>query len=188
MTKSRLRPWKVRASRHVHRDRWVSLRADDCLTEDGVEIAPFYVLENTNTVHIIAIDPHDNVILTRQYRHGMGVISLELPCGRMETHEDDPLETAARELLEETGYAAKRMTLVASLSPNPANHAGLAHFILAEGAVQVQPPQSEPTEVIEVLLTPCREAIELALGGAIVQSIHVGALIMSLRAAGKINL
>jgi 8-oxo-dGTP pyrophosphatase MutT (NUDIX family) len=188
MTRKLLQPWKVQATRYVHRDRWISLRADDCVTADGVEIAPYYVVERGDTVHIVAIDADDNVILTRQYRHGIGAVSLELPSGRMEDHERDPVQTAARELLEETGYAAAQMTLLASLSSDAANRSGLAHFILAEKVSQIQRPQPDPTEVIEVQPTSYRHAIDLALSGAIVQALHVSALIIALRSAGKLNL
>jgi hypothetical protein len=37
--------WRVTASRYIHKDRWIALRADDCLTDDGVPVAPYYVLE-----------------------------------------------------------------------------------------------------------------------------------------------
>ena len=39
-------PWTVRDTRLIHRDRWISLRADDCVSDEGVEFAPWYVLEN----------------------------------------------------------------------------------------------------------------------------------------------
>ena len=45
MTARVITPWTVRGSRHVHRDRWVSLRADDCVSDEGTEFAPYYVLE-----------------------------------------------------------------------------------------------------------------------------------------------
>ena len=106
----------------------------------------------------------------------------------MEPHEQNPLDAAARELLEETGYAAERMSIVASLSPNAANHSGLAHVILAENVVPIRAPEPEPAEVLELQLTPYREAVELAMSGAIMQSIHVAVLVMALRAAGKITL
>jgi 8-oxo-dGTP pyrophosphatase MutT (NUDIX family) len=188
MTKSNLSPWKVRASRIVHHDRWIKLRADDCVTENGVEIAPFYVLENAVTVNVVALDTSDNVLLLRQYRHGAGTISLELPCGRLEPHEHDPIAAAARELLEETGYAASRMSPVARLSPNAANHTGWAHIILAENVTQIQAPQPEPSEDLEIQITPYHEAVQLAMSGAIIQAMHVAGLLIALRAAGKISL
>ncbi len=49
--------WTVNHSRYVLRDRWITVRADDCVTSQGVEIAPFYVLEYLGWVHVVALDP-----------------------------------------------------------------------------------------------------------------------------------
>ena len=64
--------WRVTGSRYVHKDRWIAVRADDCVTEDGVSVAPYYVLEYPDWVEIVALDADDNLLLVRQYRHGVG--------------------------------------------------------------------------------------------------------------------
>lgn len=188
MTKD-LPPWTIAASRHVHRDRWIAVRADDCVTEAGVAIAPYYVLEYPDWVQIVALDPDDNLVLVRQYRHGLGRVSLELPAGTMDPEDADPVAAAARELLEETGYGgAARMRLVGTLSPNPANHANRAHVVLAEGVVPTRPPAVDGTEVIAVELLPYREALRRATDGTMVHAIHIACLILGLQAAGRIDL
>jgi 8-oxo-dGDP phosphatase len=184
----KLQPWKVRGSKHVLRDRWISVRADDCVTAEGVELSPFYLLEYPDWVNVVAIDAEDHVILVRQYRHGLGRMSLELPSGGRDLGEP-VLEAAARELFEETGYGSQRaLTLVASLSPNPASHTNFAHTVLAEEAAIVGAPQPDATEVIEVERVPCAKAVELALSGGILHTGHVTALLLGLRAAGKLGL
>jgi len=189
MTKSPLPHWSTVASRHVFRDRWISVRADDCVTDTGVAIAPFYVLEYPDWVQIVALDAQDNLVLARQYRHGLGRVSLELPAGTMDPEDPDPVATAARELLEETGYGgAARMRLVGTLSPNPANHANRAYVVLAEGVAPLRPPAADATEVIAVELMPCREALRRVVDGSIVHAIHIASLILGLQAAGKIDL
>jgi 16S rRNA processing protein RimM len=49
--------WRVTASRQVHKDRWISLRADDCVTDEGAVVAPFYVLEYPDWVDVVASTP-----------------------------------------------------------------------------------------------------------------------------------
>ena len=185
----RVQPWKTKSSQRVLHDRWISVRADDCVTAEGVEISPYYVLEYPDWVHIVALDREEHVLLVRQYRHALGRVSLELPAGGVDAKDEGLLAAAARELLEETGFGnAERMTLVASHSPNTASHANSAHTVLAENVTAIQPPQYDEIEVLEVERVPYREALRLALSGAIPQSMHITSLVLGLRAAKKIDL
>jgi 8-oxo-dGDP phosphatase len=185
----RVQPWTVTHSQHLRRDRWISLRVDGCLTAEGVPVSPYYVLDYPDWVNVVALDKDDYVVLVRQYRHALGCVSLELPCGGMEPTDENPITAGARELLEETGYGkAERMTLIASLSPNTASHSNLSHTVLAENVVEIQPPQYDDIEVLEVERVPYREALQLAFNGAMMQALHVSALVLGLRAAGKIDL
>ena len=169
------------------RDRWISVRADDCVTAEGVEISPFYVLEYPDWVNVVALDAEDRLLLVRQYRHGAGRIFLGLPAGQIEAGEP-VLEAAARELLEETGYGnAGQMTLVASLTANAANNNNSCHTVLAQNVSPVCAPQEDATELIEVVRVPYREALDLTLNGALGQT-TVASLVLALRAARKISL
>jgi 8-oxo-dGTP pyrophosphatase MutT (NUDIX family) len=175
-----LGPWTVDSTRYVLRDRWLSVRADDCVTRDGVSIAPFYVLEYPDWVQVVAIDTDDQIVLVRQYRHGLGAISLELPAGGMEPTDAGPLEAAARELAEETGCVARSLRLVASLSPNPASHSNRVHVVLAEGVEWAQSPEQDLTERLDILRKPVSEVVRLAVAGEMVQAIHVASLAVAL--------
>ncbi|WP_262270196.1 NUDIX hydrolase [Microvirga yunnanensis] len=157
--------WTVTRSRRILHDRWISLRADDCVTPSGVEIAPFYVLEYPDWVHVVAIDAEDHVLLVRQYRHGYGDSTLELPGGVMDAADKDPVTAAARELMEETGYSAENLRLLASLSPNPATHTNRVHVVLAQPARHVGPATPEPSENITLVRVPAAEAAAMALRG-----------------------
>ena len=48
-------PWTVTGSRIVHRDRWITLRADDCVSDEGVEFAPWYVIEQSDWVQVVVL-------------------------------------------------------------------------------------------------------------------------------------
>jgi hypothetical protein len=73
--------WEILSSKYVVKDRWLTLRADDCLNADGQVIAPYYVLEYPPWVNVMALSPEHNVVLIKQYRHGIRQIILELPGG-----------------------------------------------------------------------------------------------------------
>ncbi len=179
--------WQVTGSRIVFRDRWVSLRADNCVTQAGVEVAPFYVLEYPDWVHVGALDADAHVILVQQYRHGYGGVTLELPGGIMDAQDASPVATAARELVEETGYTASGFRLLASLSPNPATHTNEVHVVLAQQAVITKLPAPETEEDIIVLRLPADEVLEIAMQGKMVHSQHVGLLMIGLKAANLLG-
>ena len=172
--------WRVAASRYVLQDRWLSVRADDCVTASGVEIAPYYVLETADFVHVVALDGQERIVMVRQYRHGLGDTSLELPGGMMDAEDrGDATVTAARELREETGYTAARFEPVATLSVDPARFANRLHVVLARDVVPGR-QDLDPAETIAVELLPRREAVKLALAGGIENAQHVGLLMMAL--------
>jgi 8-oxo-dGTP pyrophosphatase MutT (NUDIX family) len=178
-------PWNITASRHVLKDRWISVRADDCRTSEGKEIAPFYVLEYPDWVQVVAIDTEDNVILVEQYRHGLGIISLELPAGAIESTDASPLIAGARELQEETGYGGPSWQCAGRLSPNPASHNNLCHVVVALNVSFQRAVIDDPTERVRVVRVPIRAAIDLAMSGGIVQAMHVASMFLGLGAAGK---
>ena len=171
--------WKVLNSRIIIQDRWISLRADRCQTERGVELDPYYVLNTGNFVHLIVLDDAENIILVRQYRHGCRAMSLELPGGLIDGEDASILAAGARELLEETGYAAADLELIASLSMDPARFTGPIQFLFGRGAQLVRTPSLDQTEDIEVINLPFKEAIMLAVTGGINHSSHVAGLLMA---------
>lgn len=171
--------WTVTQSRYVLRDRWLTVRADDCVTLRGAILAPYYVVERPDFVAVLAIDSDDHVILVRQYRHGLATMSLELPGGVMDSGEADPIAVAQRELAEETGYQGGCFRLLVALGVQPASASNRAHLVLAEG---VEPGLAHPEacEDIEVVRVPREEARALAISGAILNAKHVGFLLLGL--------
>ncbi|MBB3453976.1 8-oxo-dGTP pyrophosphatase MutT (NUDIX family) [Rhizobium sp. BK313] len=180
-----LPPWQVKSSTHLLHDRWLKVRADACVTAEGVEIAPYYVLEYPDWVEVVALDAEDNIYLVQQYRHGLGVVALEVPGGAMDASDANPIEAAARELREETGLTASEWEYVGALSPNPATHSNLSHIVLARNVEISAKPADDPTERIRLIRIPIRQAIKLALEGKMIQTIHVAGLTLALHKAGK---
>jgi len=178
-----LRPWSADSSRVLLDSPWIRLRAERCVTQRGAVLDPYYLLDYREWVHVAAFDEEDRLLLVRQYRHGVGRVSLELPGGVMEPHENDPLAAGARELLEETGHVAASLTHLAKLSPNPASHTNGLHILLATGARPLHAQNLDATEDLVVEPTPWRDAARLALAGEIVNAQHVGLLFIALAQA-----
>ncbi|MHB0874645.1 MAG: NUDIX hydrolase, partial [Anaerolineae bacterium] len=124
----------------------------------------------------------------RQYRHGLGRVCDELPCGGVDPGEATPLDAARRELIEETGHAAESIEPLASYSPNPASHANTAHCFLALGLHRVAEPADDPSERIEHRFVTIRELMHLIEAGEFQNGIHIPAVFLALKRLGLLTL
>ena len=174
-----LEPWTVIGSTTIIKDRWIDLRADACVTAAGVSIAPFYVLAYPDWVHVVCLDGHERICVVRQYRHGAGRTTAELPGGIIEAGED-PLDAAKREIREEAGVIGEEWRTVGSYSTNPANHTNRVHiFACRVGALQApQPDAAETILHVFLTMTELRVAIE---SGEFCHLLHIGAIHEALR-------
>jgi 8-oxo-dGTP pyrophosphatase MutT (NUDIX family) len=178
-------PWKTISSRYLVRDKWMTLRADRCETGAGVVVDPYYVQEPEDWVQVVAFDSQDRVLLIRQYRHGAGLVSTELPCGAVERGET-PARAAARELLEETGCIAETLQPLPVLSPNPARYSNRIHGFIATGTQRAQQQQLDETEEIEFEFLTIPAVLALIDAGSFPQALHVAGFFLALRRRGFI--
>ena len=176
-------PWTTLSSRYIVRDRWMTLRADCCVTAGGVILDPYYVQESADWVQVVAFDTEDRILLTRQYRHGAGIVSTEIPCGVMEQGES-AAQAAARELLEETGCAAENLEALAVMSPNPARYSNRIHSFIATHTRPIQQQQLDETEEIDFEFLSIPAVLELIDSGSFAQALQVGTLFLALRKRG----
>jgi 8-oxo-dGTP pyrophosphatase MutT (NUDIX family) len=171
-----VKPWQVLDSKLIVSERWLQLREDRVRLANGHEIERFHVIHGPDWASVLCVTDASEVVLVRQYRHGIGSASLELPAGVIEPHET-PEEAARRELLEETGYAADDWVCIQSVSTEPARHTTHAHFYLARGARRVQEPNPEESEILELVTVPLADLKRLASEGGIVHGVQIGAIL-----------
>jgi ADP-ribose pyrophosphatase len=121
------------------------------------------VIRHNGSVVILAVDesnPADPiVILERQYRHAAGQLLLELPAGRIEPGEA-PLAAAKREMIEETGYRAKRWTLLTKYFASPGFLGEYMQIYLARD-ISAGIAQPEIDEQIEIIPMPLSQVLDL---------------------------
>jgi 8-oxo-dGTP pyrophosphatase MutT (NUDIX family) len=173
-------PWKTIESRYIHSDRWLTLRADRCLTPEGRTIEPYYVIEAREWVHIFALNKQSEVLITKQYRHGAGVIYYELPCGEVEETDTSFLDAAKRELLEETGCSSAHFELVGSSFANPARQSNRIHTFICYDTAIVREPSPDENEVLDFEFVGIDELFRLIENGTFWQSLHLGSVFLTL--------
>jgi 8-oxo-dGTP pyrophosphatase MutT (NUDIX family) len=172
--------WSIESTCVIHADEWIDVRAERVRTAKGAVLDPYYVLHYPDWVHIVALTPDDRLLLLRQYRHAARESGTELPCGIVDMTDADIRSAAQRELLEETGFVAADLRLVASLRPNPATHTNRVHTFLAIGAVKTSPPCPQPGEELEIELWRIPEVLEGLSHGLVSQSMHVASIFLAL--------
>jgi len=128
------------------------------------------IIRHNGSVVILAVDAAANpadpgILLIRQYRHAAGKILLELPAGRIEPGER-PLPAGRRELIEETGYRARRWSKLVSYYASPGFLTEAMNILLAE---DLTPGMATPEddEKIELHMTPLSEVLRLIHAGRI---------------------
>ena len=135
---------------------------------------PFFLLNCQDWVNIIAITKENNIVMVKQHRFGTSKTELEIPGGIIE-EEEEPMEAAKRELLEETGYEGNKFTYLGHVDPNPAFQTNKCHVTLIENCVLVSKQKLDPGEDIAVETVSQRNIQELIRDGTIRHSLVIAA-------------
>lgn len=174
--KEKGRLWKVLNRSYIYRDAWLTARKDTVQLPNGNIIPNYYILEYPNWVNTIAITKDQKFIFIRQYRHGIEEVRYELCAGVCDPGDTSPLESARRELWEETGYGNGNWSPFMTLSANPSTMNNLTYTFLATDVEPISAPHQEATEDLTIYLLTRNEVLDLLRSDQIRQSLHAAAL------------
>ncbi|MGL5563657.1 MAG: NUDIX hydrolase [Tannerellaceae bacterium] len=168
--------WEVLSSDYLHNAPWCTLRRDSVKVSNGAIIPDYYILEYPNWINVIAITKAGKFLFIYQYRHGLQQYFYELTAGVCDATDQSPLETAQRELLEETGYGNGNWEQWSVLSANPSTHTNLCYSFLATDVEKISEQHLDAAEDLEVVELDLEEVKQLLFDDKIKQSLHAAAL------------
>ncbi|MDL2305382.1 NUDIX hydrolase [Bacteroides sp. OttesenSCG-928-D19] len=170
------RKWKVLSSDYLFNRPWLTVRRESVQLPNGNINSEYYVLEYPEWVNVLAITKEHEFVFIRQYRHGIGDTYYELCAGVCEADDDSPLQSAQRELLEETGYGGGHWKEYMVISANPGSQTNLTHCFLATDVEKISDQQLEDTEDLTIHLLSLDEVKQLLFDDQIKQSLHAAPL------------
>lgn len=139
--------WKIKSSTNEKVDRF-QITKDQVILPNGEEKTYSYI-DFAKGVCILPITDNNEIVCIKQYRHAMKSWQWELPAGMIDDSDPTPLETAKRELEEETGYKAEHFLDLGSFYPSPGSTSEEIHLFAAAGLTATE-QNLENSEQIEV--------------------------------------
>lgn len=165
--------YQVVKSKTMYRGKIVNVVQDTIVLPDGREAVREMVL-HAGASAVIPIDENGRIVFVRQYRHPAGALVLEIPAGTLEKGEE-PYDCAVRELEEETGYKAGKVTFVLKAHTSIGFCTEALYLYLAEDlAPGAQNP--DPDEFLTIERYRLGEAVDMVFGGEITDGKTISAI------------
>ena len=141
-------------------------------------LAPREIVVHKGAAAVVPVYEDGTTLLVRQHRVAVDRVTLEIPAGKLDSATEDPLDCAVRELEEETGLTAERMTLLTSLLTTPGFCTEKIGIYLAQGLSQGNTHPDED-EFLGLVRIPLDEAIAMVMRGEIRDSKTICGLMMA---------
>jgi ADP-ribose pyrophosphatase len=136
---------KILRSKMIYKGPVFGIRRDELIEPGGVRTSR-EMITHSGSVVVLPILPDGRILLIRQYRHAARQFLWELVAGRIDEGES-PRKGAARELIEETGYRAKRFRLFLDFFPTPGFLEERMFILLAEGLTEGEASPEEDEKI-----------------------------------------
>ena len=150
---------------YIYKGRILNLRNDTALLPNG-KTANREIVEHNGGVCIAPLTDKDELIFVKQFRYPYMEEILELPAGKRDSKDEDPLACGIRELREETGSTAENVIFMGELYPTPGYCEEIIWLYLATG-LSYGEQDTDEDEFLEVYKIPLKKAIEMVMNGEI---------------------
>ena len=152
-------------AQYLYEGRIIKLRRDTALLPNG-KTAYREVVEHNGGVCVVPITDDGKVIMVEQYRYPYGEVIAEIPAGKRDSLDEEPLNTGIRELKEEVGATAQKMTFLGKLYPTP-GYCGEIIWMYAATGLTFGEQNPDEDEFLNVKAVTLDEAVEKILSGEI---------------------
>ena len=142
------------------------------------------IIEHRGAAAMLAFDENNKIILVKQHRFPHGYV-IEIPAGTLEKRED-PKKCAFRELEEETGYRARKMTPLITYYPSIGYNTEIIHCFVASGLKKIADLNLDEDEILSVVKMDLKKVIRMIKTGKIQDSKTICA-VMTYAAKNKLN-
>ncbi len=176
MSDKKIKPWKILSRTPDYQCPVWNVSRNEVISSDGQKKGSFFVTETRPWINIIARDESGRIILVEQYRHGTEQVTLEIPGGVVDESDSSSLESAKRELREETGYESNHWTFLGKISANPAIMNNWCDVYLAENCRHLNHQDPDPHEEIQVHLVSRDQFLDYVKNGRIHHALAVAAV------------
>ncbi len=151
---------KTISSKEIFSGKVIRVCHDDVILENG-KSAKREVVYHNGGVCVLPLTESSEVLFVKQFRYPYRQEVLEIPAGKLEKGED-PLESGKRELLEEVGAAADKITFLGELYPSPGYCGEIISMYLAEDLSFAEQSLDED-EFLDVVKIPLSEAVKMVM-------------------------
>ena len=146
----------------------------------GGNISAREIVEHFGAVAVVAADEDNRLYLLNQWRQAAGKRLVELPAGLLDVADEDPLEAAKRELVEEAGLEAESWSLLTDMFSSPGFAEEAVRIYLARGLHAVDKPEAHDEEADMTASWICvEEAVAMALRGEILNGIALSGILLA---------
>lgn len=156
---------KQLSKEYIYNGRVINLRKDIALLPNG-NTATREIIEHNGGVCVAALTDNNEVLMVKQFRYPYSEVIMEIPAGKRDSANEDPLECGKRELKEETGATAEKFIPLGELYPTP-GYCGEIIWMYAATGLTFGEQSPDEDEFLTVERLPLDEAIKMILNGEI---------------------
>lgn len=172
-----MRRWRVLESQTLLKNPWFDIKEEKVQISNDLAMEGIIVLVFGDWVNVVPLTENRDLVMVRQYRHGISDFTVETPSGSMEDKDGSEENAARRELLEETGFEARRWVYLGKSLTNPGlmnNH--IHHFLALDCEKKTEPQPNFSGEELESWVEPFDEVIRKVREGQVTHGFTVDGL------------